>query len=147
MMIYCVKFIDRVTDKVMYKIGHTKYGPKNFHKRFDYPEYDCFDIELLDHVILSHGDWKVAKAAIISIENMIRVVIPAKSPSFMIEEYFDREPNTMKLSGVTELIFLKENQTETMLLSTFGKFKKAIIKTSKELNEKIGNNYGTYSDT
>lgn len=137
MMKYCAKFTDKVTGKVMYKIGHTKWGPNKFHKRFDYPEYECFDIELLGYAIISHANWNVAKAAIITAENMIRAIIPPKDPSFMIEEYFERPPGSMKLSGVTEMIFLKESQTEEQLVNMFNRFSKAIVKTNLELNEKI----------
>lgn len=137
MMIYCVRMIDKRTGKVMYKTGHTKWGPKNYMKRFEDDQYSTFDIELLSYICFSHSDFKVAKAVIITIENMIRAVIPAKSPSFMIEDYFEREPGSMKLSGVTELIFLKENQTEDMLLKTFNSFKKAADKTALELQEKL----------
>lgn len=137
MMLYLVRMTDRVTGKQMHKMGHTKYGPDNFHKRFESPEYDCFDIELLGHASISHSTWSVAKAAIITAENMIRAVIPAKPSSFMIESYFDRPPGSMKISGVTELIFLKDNQTEEQLVSLFNKFSKAISKTTLELTEKI----------
>jgi len=137
MMIYLVKMTDRVTGKSMYKSGHTKWGPENFMKRFDYPEYETFNIELLNYALLSHPNWNVAKAAIIAIENMTRVIIPPKSPSFMIEDYFERPAGSMKIGGVTELIFLKENQTEDDLIFMFGKFVSAITKTGKELQEKI----------
>jgi hypothetical protein len=128
---------DKVTGKVMYKTGHTKWGPANFTKRFEDEEYSTFDIELLSNIMFSHPDWKVAKAVIITIENMIRAIIPAKDPSFMIEDYFGREPGTMKISGVTELIFLKENQTEDKLVSVFNRFKGAATKTAFELQEKL----------
>lgn len=137
MMLYCARFTDRVTGKVMHKIGHTKWGPNKFHNRFDYPEYQCFDIELLSYAIISHTDWNVAKTAIITAENMIRAIIPPKDPSFMIEDYFERPPGSMKLSGVTEMVFLKESQTEEQLVNMFNRFSKAIVKTNLELTEKI----------
>ena len=137
MMLYLVRLTDRITSKVMYKIGHTKWGPNNFHKRFDAPEYDVFNIELLGHGSVSHPNWNVAKAAIITAENMIRAVIPAKDPSFLLENYFDRAPGSMKLSGVTEMVFLRDNQTEDQLVALFNRFGKAIVKTTMELTEKM----------
>ena len=137
MMIYLVRMTDRKTEKVMHKFGHTKWGPSNYMKRFDYPEYATFQIDLLSYAQLSHNNWNVAKAAIITAENMIRAWIPAKDPSFMIEDYFERPAGTMKLSGVTELVFLKEGQTEQDLVTVFDKFASAITKTGRELKEKI----------
>ena len=137
MMLYLVKLTDRITSKVMYKIGHTKWGPANFRRRFDDPEYATFAIELLGHGSVSHTNWNVAKTAIITAENMIRAVIPAKDPSFMIESYFERAPNSMRLSGVTEMVFLRDNQTEDQLVAMFNRFGKAIAKTTMELQEKL----------
>ena len=137
MMIYLVKMTDQETGKVVYKTGHTKWGPDNYMKRFDYPEYATFNVELLSYAMLSHPNWNVAKAAIIAIENMTRVIIPPKDPSFMIEDYFERPSGTMKIGGVTELIFLKDSQSEDDLVYMFSKFVKAITKTGKELKEKI----------
>lgn len=135
MMMYLVKMTDRQTSKTIYKIGHTKWGPSNIMKRFDDPEYADFKITLLSYMMFSHGNWAVAKAVIITAENMIRAVIPPKPPSFMIEEYFERPAGSMKISGVTELFLLKETQTEDMLVSVFDRFKPALQKTHMELTE------------
>jgi hypothetical protein len=137
MILYLIKLVHKVTGKVMYKIGHTKWSADNFHKRFDYPEYECFEITLLASYQISHSNWTVAKTAIITAENMIRAVIPPKDPSFMIEDYFEQPRGSMKLSGVTEMVFLTDDQTEQDLINTFKKFGKAIAKTALDLKDKI----------
>ena len=135
MMLYLVRMTHRPTKKFCHKEGHTKWGAKNFMKRFEGEEYKDFDFELLAYEYFSHDNWAVAKAVIITIENALRAVWPAKDPSFMIEDYFEAEPGSMKISGVTELIFLKENQTESDLIKTFKTLAGSLNKTSKELEQ------------
>ena len=133
MMLYLVRMTHRPTKKVCHKKGHTKWGAKNFMKRFESEEYKDFDFELLAYQYFSHDNWAVAKSVIITIENALRSIWPAKDPSFMIEDYFEAEPGSMKISGVTELIFLKENQTEDDLIKTFKTITSSLNKTSIEL--------------
>lgn len=135
MMLYLVRMTHRPTKKICHKKGHTKWGAKNFKKRFEGEEYKDFDFELLAYQYFSHDNWAVAKAVIITIENALRAIWPAKDPSFMIEDYFDVAPGSMKISGVTELIFLKENQKESDLVKTFKVIASSLNKTSKELEE------------
>ena len=136
MMLYLVRMMHRPTNKVCHKEGHTKWGAKNFMKRFEDEEYKDFDFELLAYQNFNHPNFAVAKSVIITIENALRSVWPAKDPSFMIEDYFEAEPGSMKIGGVTELIFLKENQTENDLIKTFKTIASSLTKTSKEF-EKI----------
>ncbi len=133
MLIYLVRMTHRPTNKVTHKSGHSKNSQRNWRERFNYPEYDDFDIELLAGKEFSHENWNVAKAVITTIENAFRSVWPAKDPSFMIEDYFGVEKGTMKISGVTELIFLKDNQTEQDLINTFKNITNSLTKTSKDL--------------
>lgn len=135
MMLYLVRMIHRPTKKICHKEGHTKWGAKNFMKRFESEEYKDFDFELLAYQYFSHENWAVAKSVITTIENALRSIWPAKDPSFMIEDYFEADPGSMKISGVTELIFLKENQTENDLIKTFKIVTSSLTKTSKELEQ------------
>lgn len=136
MLVYLVRLTDRVTGKVAHKVGHTKWGPANVvSNRFRRDrDYDTFDIDLLGYAMLSHENFIVAKTAIITIENMFRAIVPAKDPGFMIEEYFEREPGTMKVGGVTEFIFVDQyDQNEETLVWVFDNIKKAVEKTEKDL--------------
>lgn len=135
MMLYLVRITHRPTNKICHKTGHTKWGAKNFMERFKNEEYKDFKFDLLAHQYFSHKNWAVAKSVITTIENVLRSVWPAKDPSFMIEDYFEAEPGSMKISGVTELIFLKENQTESNLIETFKTITSSLTKTSKQLEE------------
>lgn len=131
MLIYLVRMTHRPTLKLTHKSGHSKQSLRSWQERFKDPEYDDFDIELLAGKEFSHPNWNIAKAVAITIENAFRAVWPAKEPSFMIEEYFEVEPGTLKFSGVTELIFLKDNQTEKQLIDTFNIIANSLTKTSK----------------
>ena len=135
-MLYLVRMTHRPTSKVCHKRGHTKWGAKNFMKRFKDEEYNDFDFDLLAYQYFSHTNLPIAKSVIIAIENVLKSIWPPKDPSFMIENYFEAAPGSMKISGVTELIFLKENQTENDLIKTFKTIASSLTKTEKEL-EKI----------
>jgi hypothetical protein len=133
MLVYLVRMTHRPTQKQTHKSGHSKQSLRSWRERFKDSEYDDFDIELLAGKEFSHKNWTVAKAVAITIENAFRAVWPAKESSFMIEEYFGVEPGSMKISGVTELTFLKDNQTEKELINTFNSVVNSLNKTSKEL--------------
>ena len=101
MNVYFVKMTHRDSGKVLMKTGHTK--GKILEGRFASDEYKDFDIELIGNIYLTHKSFVRAKTAAMMLEEAIRVVIPAKDPSFMVEEYLGVEPGTMKFSGITEV--------------------------------------------
>lgn len=131
MIIYLVKMIHKPSQKVCYKIGHTQ---KKIAERFSSEEYNDFDITRLSHIFFSHDKWAYAKVAAETLEFAIQQVIPPKSPSFIIEDYFNVPRDTLKIGGVTELIFLKENQTEQLIVDRFNVFVDSVDKLQRKLN-------------
>lgn len=114
------------------KGGHTK---GKILDRFSGPEYDDFDIERIDNIFLTANSFLVAKAVTEVVEEFIRAIIPSKDPSFMIEDYFGVEPGSLKISGVTELIFPKDQEQEDQIISMFKRFKARQTKANKILEK------------
>lgn len=125
MMIYLARLTHKLSQESCLKTGHTQ---GKFADRFSGSEYDDFEVERIDHIFLSANDWKVAKAVTEVLEEAIRVVIPAKDPSFMIEDFFGVEAGSLKIGGVTELTFPKDTEEENMMINLFKRFKKSEYK-------------------
>jgi len=120
MKVYLAKFT--LNNKVMYKIGHTKYF--NSITRFEKDEYDVFDnVEILDDIYVEHKDAIVARQMSKLVEACLQAYFPK---DFRLEEYFQTEEKFFDgLSGITEC-FILNNQTEESLLEVFRRVKREV---------------------
>lgn len=128
MMIYLVTMTHKQSGKVAWKIGHCK---GKLAERFGTSEYDDFEIKLVSKIFLSATDWKIAKITTEVLEEAIRVVIPPKTPDFMIENYFGVEPGSLKIGGVTEMFFPQSKEREDQVINIFNRFRSAESKFNK----------------
>lgn len=120
MKVYLAKFT--LNNKVMYKIGHTKYF--NSITRFEKDEYDIFDnVEIVDDIYVEHKDATVARQMAKLVEACLQAYFPK---DFRLEEYFQTEDKFFDgLSGITEC-FILNNQTEENLLDIFRRVKREV---------------------
>ena len=120
MKVYLAKFY--LNDKVMYKIGHTKYY--NSISRFESDDYDSFDkIEILEDIYIEHRDAVTARHMSKLVEACLQAYFPK---DFRLEEHFGTEPNFFDgMSGITEC-FILNNTTEVELLDIFRRVKREV---------------------
>lgn len=121
MLLYLVKLTHKKTGKVFYKRGKSKWGQYNvIEKRFRAdPAYDIFDIELLAHIQLSRTKLHDANLIINTVEQVLNGQWEPKDRDFNVEQYLGENDGTLDSCGVTEFIFLKEDETEDMLVMHF----------------------------
>jgi len=114
MKVYLAKF--QKGNGVAYKIGHTKYF--NSINRFQDPQYDVFDeISVLHDINIQHENAVTARLVARAVEATLLCIYPK---NFRLEEHFQTEQNYFdKLSGITEMFVLTEQQTEDMLVELF----------------------------
>ena len=138
MVLYLVKLTHKKTGLVLYKRGYTSKArpPRVVEYRFGGEEFDIFDVELLDSYEYSHDNFLVAKAVILSMEATLNGVWPCKEREFNVEQYLGEEQGALDNVGITEFIYLKENQTEEDLMEHFKSAKSQMWKVEKNLNAK-----------
>ncbi|CAB4140468.1 hypothetical protein UFOVP395_26 [uncultured Caudovirales phage] len=114
MKVYLAKF--QIGDRVAYKIGHTKYF--NSINRFQDRQYDVFDeISVLRDINIQHESAVTARLVASAVEATLQCVYPK---NFRLEVHFHTEENYFnKLSGITEMFVLTEQQSEDMLVELF----------------------------
>lgn len=112
--VYLAKF--QIGDRVAYKIGHTKYF--NCINRFQDPQYDVFDeIAILRDINIQHESAVTARLVANAVEATLQCMYPK---NFRLEEHFMTEQNYFdKLSGITEMFVLTDQQSEDMLVELF----------------------------
>jgi len=136
MVLYLVKLTHKKTGLVLYKRGYTsKARPERVvDYRFGGSEFDMFNVELLDSYEFSHDNFVVARAVIMSMESTLNGVWPCKEREFNVEQYLGEQPGTLDNTGITEFIYLKEDQTEQDLVDHFKASKSQMWKVEKALN-------------
>ena len=126
MVVYLVKLVHKKSGKVQYKRGITKWLYPL--KRFDDPKYYIFDISLLDKYDYSHDNWAVARTHVNVFEQVLNGLWPPKSRDFNVEQHLGEEAGVLDDVGVTEFIYLKDDQTEDQLVKQFKDAKKFMWK-------------------
>jgi|SaaInl33SG_5_DNA_1037386.scaffolds.fasta_scaffold16347_2 hypothetical protein len=124
MLVYLIK-MER-NGKIGYKAGVSKWGERNLiAKRFSdqYEDNRFFhnldNLSIVDCVQFSRDTWK---QAIVEAEHVEKIFLDKwkKSPSFCVETYFGWQRDELGyIGGVTEMIFLDEDQTEEQLVDGF----------------------------
>jgi len=113
--VYLVEFKDKQTSEVVFhKFGHTHHFDAM--RRFEYPEYDKWDIRVLKSVYGPEND-------VIVIEETLKALFPK---NLYIEE---------KISGVTEIVLLTQIEINKII--------KAMAKLSRQYHEKRNNDEQT----
>lgn len=125
---YLARFESRKTPgKYAYKVGHTKWPDAR--KRFADDQYDAFNIEILNSIIINHSDPVIARNYCKLVEECFKAIYPK---NFRLEQYFDYPEGTFDgLSGITEMFILEEDQMEERITSDFEQMKKASWKALK----------------
>jgi len=113
-------------EKVGYKAGVSKWGKHNLlSKRFgdQYEDNRFFhqldQLSIVDCVQFSRDTWK---QAIVEAEHVEKIFLDKwkKSPSFCVESYFGWQRDELGyIGGVTEMIFLNQDETEEQLIESF----------------------------
>ena len=106
MLLYLVKFTHKQNNTTAYKRGISKWPAQSvIAKRFENPQYDLFNIELIDSFQYSHSKYSVAKLVLETIEQVLNGLVPPKKPEYSLEEHFgDPKGSYGNFDGVTEFI-------------------------------------------
>jgi len=137
MKVYLAKFTK--DEKIMYKIGHTKwfYPIKRFKhvdpEQFD-EQYKFFDnIEIIADILVNHEYAETAR----SLAKYVEITLQAMYPkNLWLEAYFHTDKSQFdNMSGITECFVLEEGQTEKQLIKMFERINKSIQKIDKKEKE------------
>lgn len=126
MVCYLVKLVHKKTGLVQYKRGITKWLDPL--KRFEDEKYDIFDISVLNKFVYSNESWLKANTVVNVFEQVLNGLWPPKQRDFNVEEYLGEEAGSLNDTGITEFIYLRDNQTEEQLVNHFEMAKKSMWK-------------------
>ena len=126
MVCYLVKLVHKKTGLVQYKRGITKWLDPL--KRFEDEKYDIFDISVLNLFVYSNPSCVKANTVVNVFEQVLNGLWPPKQRDFNVEEYLGEEAGSLNDTGITEFIYLWDDQTEEQLVNHFEMAKKSMWK-------------------